>query len=500
MGAPEAMRPTHFAQNAARVLDFERHSQRASERVFKPNEAIGGYVVVRLIAMGGFGDVYEAAHRVSGRRVALKIIQARATNEAELEQGLREAEILRELRSPHVVKIYEFGVVDGRIWMTMELLEGRTLREVLQAGQPLPVPLVMEYAAGIAAGLSVAHDRRIVHRDLKPENIFITSDGHVVLLDMGAAKWIGEAHRKKDSQRLVGTVAYMAPEYLLSAVDGLPLDWRADLYALGLIGWEMLTGYYAYSIDRVSRQFPDRAALIEKQLRELPPRLKLVAPWVPEHVAEVFERMLHKERELRHPSIHEAEWEIRRAQRRFVEQRLEREQHARSAKVSPVPPDTLSPNKRLTRRAAPLHGSSSRQTLNRAAIGSLWRRYAPGLGIGVVVGLLMMVVVRVGEAQLRERRVASSPQLAPISVAKGEPALAAATQPAPAQTNQAAPVFLQSPSPSPTVKPKILPTSNTKAAPPRAVLPPPQRPQPPASASAPPAPASPQPTPRLSIY
>ena len=253
MSAFDAMKPTLFAESAASVLDLERHRQRVSERVFQPNESIAGYSVVRLIAMGGFGDVYEAVHLPSGQRFALKIIQARAANSEELERGLREAEILRELHSPHIVKIYAFGVIDGRIWMVMELLEGKTLRDILLLGQPMPVALVLEYAAGVAAGLAVAHDRRIVHRDLKPENIFITREGQVVLLDLGAAKWIGEAHsRKKDSQRLVGTVAYMAPEYLLSTVEALPLDWRVDLYSLGLIGWEMLTGYYAYSTGRGS--------------------------------------------------------------------------------------------------------------------------------------------------------------------------------------------------------------------------------------------------------
>ena len=190
---------------------------------------------------------------------------------------------------------------------------------------------------------------------------------------------------------------------------------------------------------------------------------------MPDHVADVFERMLHKERERRHPSIHEAEWEMRRSQRRFFEEKLEREQRARVAKASLVPPDTLSPEKQLRPKLRWGHGSQPAERgpgAATAAVQPMWQRYAPGLAAGIIVGLLAMMAVRAHDARSRTRVSASVLLLPPSQAAQALPSPPPKPSASPLSASLRPPVSQPSvhamPSKPPTVTPlKVAPKSAT---------------------------------------
>ena len=211
---------------------------------------IGQYEITTALGAGGMGEVYRATDTRLGRAVAIKILpEAFASDADRLARFEREARILASLNHPNIAQVYGF---EERA-LVMELLEGTTLRERLEAG-PLPGRKAVEYAVQIARGLAAAHERGIIHRDLKPENVFVTSDGYVKLLDFGLARpaagsnddatqTVATAHT--DPGVVMGTVGYMAPEQ----VRGQALDARADLFAFGAVLYELLSGERAFRRD-----------------------------------------------------------------------------------------------------------------------------------------------------------------------------------------------------------------------------------------------------------
>lgn len=209
-------------------------------------ERIGEYVVRRLVGEGGMGKVYEAEERLSKRRVALKVLRAELTRS---EEGRRlfmnEMQILAQLEHPNVVRSLAACEVDGQLVMALEFLEGRTLRQVLVDEGRLPWPEAVRIAVAVAEGLAAAHAQEpaIVHRDLKPENVMLApgsgphrAGGAVKVMDFGVAKVLAAAHATNTQS--VGTLQYMSPEQ----IDARTIDARSDLYALGLLLYECLTG------------------------------------------------------------------------------------------------------------------------------------------------------------------------------------------------------------------------------------------------------------------
>jgi serine/threonine protein kinase len=334
-------------RDQAGVLDLPERRYRRSESPFQKGDRCGPYEIRRMIARGGFGDVYEAVHRVLGRPAAIKVLQHQHADQRDLAQRLeREARVLAEIKNPHMVSVYDAGEHEGRIWMAMELLDGKTLRDHLLPGSPLTVPRALNHAACIADGVAAAHRLRILHRDLKPENVFITKEGHTVVLDLGTAKVLGEV-RGRPSQRVLGTVAYMSPEQLLGAADGRSIDQRSDVYALAIILYEMLCGSHPFSLSRHALSMPSSAELARLQIHVMPPGLREVAPWVPEAVAELVRRGLDKNPELRPTSMRDFEHEIRALARDVVEQ------HGSSGPPLSTPRKALCSG-RPTERIAPL--------------------------------------------------------------------------------------------------------------------------------------------------
>ena len=202
-------------------------------------EELGDYLVRRLIGEGGMGKVYEAEERLSKRRVALKVLHPEL---ARSEQGrrlfLNEMQILAHLEHPTIVRSLASIEVAGELVMVLELLDGKTLRQVLTAESRLPWSEAARIIAAIAGALAAAHGQAppIIHRDLKPENIMVLSDGAVKVMDFGIAKVI-EALNQTNTQS-VGTLQYMSPEQ----IDAHTIDHRSDLYCLGLIFYELIAG------------------------------------------------------------------------------------------------------------------------------------------------------------------------------------------------------------------------------------------------------------------
>jgi eukaryotic-like serine/threonine-protein kinase len=202
-------------------------------------EELGDYLVRRLIGEGGMGKVYEAEERLSKRRVALKVLHPEL---ARSEQGrrlfLNEMQILAHLEHPNIVRSLASIEVAGELVMVLELLDGKTLRQVLHEGTRLPWSEAVRIVAAIAGALAAAHGQEppIIHRDLKPENIMVLSDGAVKVMDFGIAKVI-EALNQTNTQS-VGTLQYMSPEQ----IDAHTIDHRSDLYCLGLIFYELVAG------------------------------------------------------------------------------------------------------------------------------------------------------------------------------------------------------------------------------------------------------------------
>jgi serine/threonine-protein kinase len=212
-------------------------SQRA--RTLEPGDCIRDYVVRRLIGRGGFGDVYEVEHSILHHRAALKLLHARHAGAVDLRTRFeREARIIHSLRHPNLVEVREFGETATRQpFFVMELLDGTDLAHVLVERGRFEPQAVAEILGPVCDALSSLHAASVVHRDLKPSNVFVTRSGRVVLLDLGVAKPLHTPALTRSGQQL-GTPAYMAPEQL----SGAPIDARTDVYQLGALAFEMLTG------------------------------------------------------------------------------------------------------------------------------------------------------------------------------------------------------------------------------------------------------------------
>jgi tRNA A-37 threonylcarbamoyl transferase component Bud32/tetratricopeptide (TPR) repeat protein len=239
------------------------------------------YRVRRLLGRGGMGAVYEAEHVGLGKRVAVKFITGEIDPDT-LARFRREARVAGQLAHDHVVEIYDVGEDDGHAFIAMEYVEGRDLRSVLKEGR-LDAERAIAIARQILAGVAAIHDAGIVHRDIKPANVLLAAGDAVKLMDFGISKAVGDAAEITKSGTMVGTPQYMAPEQLM----GGEVDHRADLYAVGLTLYAMLTGEPPFSASSTM----EVAAM---QLRDPPPSLDRVRPGLPRPLVRAIERALEK--------------------------------------------------------------------------------------------------------------------------------------------------------------------------------------------------------------
>ena len=222
---------------------------------FAPGSRLGTYEIVGAIGAGGMGEVYRAHDPRLRRDVAIKVVSPIFAADADrLRRFEQEARAAAALNHPNLLAIYELGTHDNAPYIVSELLEGASLREVLERGA-IPVRTVVAYAAQIATGLAAAHEKGIVHRDLKPENIFVTGDGRVKILDFGLAKLIETAPAAAEMSMtisqastpglVIGTISYMSPEQ----VRGQTVDHRSDIFSFGAVLYEMLAGNRAFRAE-----------------------------------------------------------------------------------------------------------------------------------------------------------------------------------------------------------------------------------------------------------
>ena len=266
-----------------------------------PGAILGQYEILSPLGAGGMGEVYRARDTRLDREVAIKVLPEFLTSDPDrLLRFEHEARAAAALNHPNILAVYQMATHESVPYMVSELLEGETLRERLDRG-PLPLRKAIDYGVQVAHGLAAAHEKSIIHRDLKPENLFISKDGRAKILDFGLAKIVQpqEAASDLDPTAMMhtdpglvgGTVGYMSPEQ----VRRQAIDHRSDIFALGAILHEMVTG------KRTFRKLTS-ADTISAILNEEPPSITRVAPNTPPALQRIVQRCLEKNREQRFQS------------------------------------------------------------------------------------------------------------------------------------------------------------------------------------------------------
>ena len=268
---------------------FVQTSAYASRVHLSPGEQVGPYEIVAPLGKGGMGEVYRARDSRLRREVALKLVsEADANDDESLRRFLRETHVVASLNHPNIVAIHDTGAHKGVPYAVTELLQGETLAERMRSG-PIAEKRATEIACQVADGLAAAHARGVVHRDVKPENIFLTNDGRAKILDFGIARierphtganllGLGPSSSRSMSGTsgnvLVGTAGYISPEQ----IRGKRADGRSDVFSLGAVFFEMLTGRQTFlretavdTLGAVLRDDPRKYPEVEKIPEKLRP-------------------------------------------------------------------------------------------------------------------------------------------------------------------------------------------------------------------------------------
>jgi serine/threonine-protein kinase len=242
------------------------------------------------IGTGGMSTVYRAFDTVLERQVAIKLMHREiATDSDQLERFRREARAVAQLNHPHIVTVIDAGEDEGMPYIVFEYVEGETLKDRIRRYGRLPIQESIAYAIEIARALGVAHDRGIVHRDVKPQNVLVDEEGSAKVTDFGIARTLDQEGLTADG-RVLGTTDYVSPEQAL----GHPVTGQSDLYSLGIVLFEMLTGDVPFKGD-------NQVAVAMKHVREQLPDVQVRRPEVSNALAAVLERATAKETEKRYP-------------------------------------------------------------------------------------------------------------------------------------------------------------------------------------------------------
>jgi beta-lactam-binding protein with PASTA domain/tRNA A-37 threonylcarbamoyl transferase component Bud32 len=262
-------------------------------------KVLNRYKLIEKLGGGGMSVVWKAYDLVLDRNVALKVLRPEMSEDEEfIRRFRREAQSVASLSHPNIVNIYDVGEDRGLYFIVMELIEGETLRDKLKREGALDTTEALEIASQICEALSHAHNRRIIHRDIKPQNILLTKNGHVKVADFGIARALG-AISTTSRDLVVGSAPYLSPE---QAKNGVVSN-RSDIYSLGVVLFEMLTGKQPFAGDS-----PVAVAL--QHVQSEPPPIRKVKPSLPERVANVVTKALKKNPEERFSSVDEMRREM----------------------------------------------------------------------------------------------------------------------------------------------------------------------------------------------
>jgi serine/threonine-protein kinase len=263
----------------------------------------GRYRIVRKLGSGGMADVYLAEDQELGRKIAIKILNDRhAHDEQFVERFRREAKNAAGLSHPNIVSIYDRGEFEGDYYIAMEYLEGRTLKELIVRNGPTPVPIAIDYARQILSAVAFAHRNGVVHRDIKPHNIVVGRDGRLKVTDFGIAR--SGASQMTEAGSIIGTAQYLSPEQ----ARGAHVDQRSDIYSVGVVLYEMLTGEVPFGGDT-----PVEIAM--KHLSTVPKPPSELNDKVPHDLDAIVLRALAKEPEQRYQSSEEMDADLGRVAR-----------------------------------------------------------------------------------------------------------------------------------------------------------------------------------------
>src|SRR6187401_2999804 len=260
----------------------------------------GRYRIVRKLGTGGMANVYLAEDEVLGRRVAIKILNDRhAGDDSFIERFRREAKNAAGLSHPNIVSIYDRGEAEGTYYIAMEYLDGRSLKELIVGRGPAPIKTAIDYTRQILAAVGFAHKHGIVHRDIKPHNVLVGPEGRLKVTDFGIAR--SGASQMTEVGSIIGTAQYLSPEQ----ARGAPVDQTSDLYSVGVVLYEMLTGQVPFTGDT-----PLEIAM--KHLSEVPAPPSELRPEVPHDLDSVVLRALAKEPGERYQSAEEMDADLAR--------------------------------------------------------------------------------------------------------------------------------------------------------------------------------------------
>ena len=288
----------------------------ASDQDLAPGQRIGHYEVLTLLGKGGMGEVYLALDANLRRKVALKFLPSYFTRDIDrLHRFEREARAASALNHPNILTIYEIGAAEERRFIATEYIKGETLRQRIEAGR-LKAVEALNIAEQIASALAEAHAAGIVHRDIKPDNIMLRSDGVVKLLDFGLAKLTEQEHArpaesthapvKTSAGVVMGTVRYMSPEQ----ARGLLVDARTDIWSLGVVLYEMVSGRAPFVGNTTSD-------VIVAVLEHAPTSLVSISPEIPEALESIVSKALTKDLDNRYQAVQEMLADLRRLRRRL---------------------------------------------------------------------------------------------------------------------------------------------------------------------------------------
>ncbi len=303
------------------------------------NTSIGEYRVVDFLGAGGMGEVYRAVHSKIGRVVAVKLLTQTVRNATFVERFLNEARIQANLNHPNIVTLYDFLEVNGQPCIVMEYIEGQSLDELIHARGALSVPEAIRIFQSTVEAMEYVHVRGIVHRDIKSNNIRISNAGEVKLLDFGIAK-SGETPQLTMTGAFIGTLQYLSPEQITGGVA----DFRSDIWALGVLLYEMVTGKLPFEAVTLG----ELCQKIAKASHPSPASFNAV---VPREVEAIINRCLKKKAQDRYSSASELLQDVRRAVASL------------SAPLPPPPrisaPYQMPNQKYVNPQTAPVHGAST---------------------------------------------------------------------------------------------------------------------------------------------